>query len=79
MFNDADSIKKVAMLVKSYIDMGGHQLQLNAVNTQCMKDAQANPEKYRQLVVRIWGWSAYFVELDREYQDHVMRRQQYTV
>ncbi len=79
MFNDAESVKKVAMLVKSFIDMGGHQLQLNAVNTERLKDAQENPEKYRQLVVRIWGWSAYFVELDREYQDHVLRRQQYTV
>lgn len=79
MFNDSDSIKKIAMLVKSYVDMGGHQLQLNAVNTALMKDAQKNPEKHRQLVVRIWGWSAYFVELDKEYQDHVMRRQQYTV
>lgn len=79
MFADDDSIKKVAMLVKSYIDMGGHQLQLNAVNTKLMRDAQENPQNHRQLVVRIWGWSAYFVELDKEYQDHVMRRQQYTV
>lgn len=79
MFEDADSIKKIAMLVKSYVDMGGHQLQLNAVNTKLMKDAQKNPDRHRQLVVRIWGWSAYFVELDKEYQDHVMRRQQYTV
>lgn len=79
MFADSDSVKKIAMLVKSYVDMGGHQLQLNAVNTKLMKDAQANPDKYRQLVVRIWGWSAYFVELDKEYQDHVLRRQQYTV
>lgn len=79
MFADEDSIKKVAMLVKSFIDMGGHQLQLNAVNSALMKDAQKNPENHRQLVVRIWGWSAYFVELDKEYQDHVMRRQQYTV
>ncbi len=79
MFADADSVKKIAMLVKSYVDMGGHQLQLNAVNTKLMKEAQENPDKHRQLVVRIWGWSAYFVELDKEYQDHVMRRQQYTV
>jgi len=79
MFRGEESIKKVAMLVKSYIDMGGHQLQLNAVNTKLMEDAQANPQNHRQLVVRIWGWSAYFVELDKEYQDHVMRRQQYTV
>lgn len=79
MFEGDDAINKVAMLVKAYVEMGGHQLQLNAVNTDLMKDAQEHPEKHRQLVVRIWGWSAYFVELDKEYQDHVMRRQQYQV
>jgi len=79
MFRDENSVKKVAALVKAYIDKGGHQLQLNAVNTEKLKAAQANPEEHRQLVVRIWGWSAYFVELDKEYQDHVLRRQQYTV
>ena len=79
MFEGEDSIKKVATLVKTYITLGGHQLQLNAVNTDKLLDAQKNPDKYRQLVVRIWGWSAYFVELDKEYQDHVLRRQQYTL
>lgn len=79
MFKDEESVKKVASLVKAYIDMGGHQMQLNAVNTEKLLAAQANPEEHRQLVVRIWGWSAYFVELDKEYQDHVLRRQQYTV
>lgn len=77
MFNDKESIKKIAAFVKAFIDMGGHQLQLNAVNSKLMEDAQRNPERHRQLVVRIWGWSAYFVELDKAYQDHVMRRQQY--
>ena len=38
-----------------------------------------NPEKHQRLVVRIWGWSAYFVELDREYQDHVIARQEYSL
>lgn len=79
MFADEDSVKKVAALVKAYIDMGGHQMQLNAVNSELLKAAQERPEEHRQLVVRIWGWSAYFVELDKEYQDHVLRRQQYRV
>lgn len=79
MFDSTDSIKKVAMLIKAFVELGGHQLQLNAVNTKLLKDAQLHPERHRQLVVRIWGWSAYFVELDKEYQDHVLRRQQYTV
>ena len=79
MFKDEGSVEKVAMLVKSFVELGGHQLQLNAVNLETLKDAQAHPEKYQQLVVRIWGWSAYFVELDKEYQDHVMLRQEYTL
>lgn len=79
VFRGEDAITKVASLVKYFIDNGGHQLQLNAVNLETMKDAQAHPENYQRLVVRIWGWSAYFVELDKEYQDHVIARQEYTV
>lgn len=79
VFADSDGIEKVGLLVKNFIDRGGHQLQLNTVNLEKMLDAQKHPENYKQLVVRIWGWSAYFVELDKEYQDHVISRQAYTV
>lgn len=79
MFRDEDSVRKVAMLIKYFIDRKGHQLQLNAVDIHALEEAQKDPDRYRQLVVRIWGWSAYFVELDKEYQDHVMARQRYTV
>lgn len=79
VFSDEDGIEKVGMLVKNFIDRGGHQLQLNTVNLDRMLDAQKHPENHRQLVVRIWGWSAYFVELDKEYQDHVIARQAYAL
>jgi formate C-acetyltransferase len=79
MFNNPESVGKVARLVKDYIDRGGHQLQLNAVNIDKMRDAQLHPENHKQLVARIWGWSAYFVELDKAYQDHVIARQEYSV
>lgn len=79
IFNHEENITKVAMLLQYFIGRGGHQLQLNAVNLDAMKAAQQDPEQYRQLVVRIWGWSAYFVELDKEFQDHVMARQEYGV
>lgn len=79
VFSNDDGIKKVGALVKTFIDLGGHQLQLNTVNTDTLLDAQKHPENYRQLVVRIWGWSAYFTELDREYQDHVIKRQVYKI
>lgn len=79
VFSDEDGVKKVAKLVKYFIMRGGHQLQLNSVNLETMRDAQKHPENYGSLVVRIWGWSAYFVELDREFQDHVIKRQEYSV
>ena len=79
MFADPESINKLAELVRYFVLRGGHQMQLNAVNAQRMRDAQKHPEQHAQLVVRIWGWSAYFVELDKEYQDHVIARQEYVV
>ncbi len=79
LFSDKEAIKKVASFVKSFIDMGGHQIQLNVVNVQKMREAQKNPEMYRQLVVRIWGWSAVFVDLDEKFQNHVIHRQEYNL
>jgi formate C-acetyltransferase len=74
MFKNPDSIKKVAGLVKTYMDIGGMQIQLNGVNRETMLDAQKHPQKYRNLIVRVWGWSGYFVELDKAYQDHIIKR-----
>lgn len=79
VFRNDEAIDKVAALVQAFIGMGGHQLQLNAVNEKVLRAAQANPEQYRNLVVRVWGWSGYFVELSREYQDHIIARAELTV
>jgi formate C-acetyltransferase len=74
VFRNEDSIAKVAMLVKTFMEEGGHQIQLNAVNREKLLEAQARPELHKNLIVRVWGWSGYFVELDKEYQDHIIRR-----
>ena len=79
IFSEPENCTKVASLVRYFVLKGGHQLQLNAVSREALLDAQAHPEKYERLIVRIWGWSAYFVELDREFQDHVIRRHEYSV
>ncbi len=79
VFRTPEAIEKVATLVKSFMEMGGHQLQLNSVNRDTMLDAQKHPEKYRNLIVRVWGWSGYFVELDKEYQDHIIQRMELLV
>lgn len=79
VFRNAESTSKVAMLVRSFIEAGGHQLQLNAVDAETLRDAQQHPELHRGLIVRVWGWSAYFIELDREYQDQVIQRVELTL
>lgn len=78
-FQDDEAITKLAMLVRYFVLRGGHQLQLNAVDPEKLRAAQTNPDAYRQLIVRVWGWSAYFVELDKSYQDHVIARQEYVL
>ena len=74
VFKDEESIQKVASLVHSYILAGGHQLQLNAVNAEKLRAAQKEPEKHQELIVRVWGWSGHFVELDACYQNQVLSR-----
>ena len=79
VFNGEDAIRTVGLFVRQFILKGGHQLQLNAVNADKLKDAQIHPEKYPLLIVRVWGWSAYFVDLDKGYQDQVISRQEYII
>ena len=74
-----EGLSKLAALVRSFVAMGGHQLQLNVINRDSLLDAQEHPEKYRNLIVRVWGWSGYFVELDREFQDHIIKRAELAV
>ena len=73
-FSEADGVTKVAQLVKFFIERGGHQMQINTINRETLIDAQKHPELHRHLIVRVWGWSGYFIELDKCYQDQIIRR-----
>jgi pyruvate-formate lyase len=77
VFRGADSIPKVAGLVRTFAQLGGQQLQLNALSADRLLAARAHPEEHRDLIVRVWGWSGYFCELSPEYQDHVISRHLY--
>lgn len=79
IFRNEEGSKKVAALVKLFILSGGHQLQLNTLNKEALLEACNHPERHRDLVVRVWGWSGYFCELDPEYQQHIISRVQYSV
>ena len=73
-FSMPDGVEKVAQLVKFFIARGGHQMQINTINRETLLDAQKHPERHRHLIVRVWGWSGYFIELDKEYQDQIIKR-----
>ena len=77
LFADEDSVRAVAAFVKAFAILGCQQMQLNTVRLEDLRDAQEHPERYRNLIVRVWGWSAYFVELAPEYQQHIMQRHMY--
>lgn len=79
VFRNPESIRKVSYLVKSYMDMGGHQLQINAVNRERLLEAKVHPEQHKNLIVRVWGWSGYFTELDEVYQDHIIQRIEFNI
>jgi formate C-acetyltransferase len=69
-----DGIEKLRILTKSYFESGGLECQYNIVDTETLRRAQENPDDYRNLVVRIAGYSAYFVELGRALQDDIISR-----
>jgi formate C-acetyltransferase len=63
--------------VKSYFRLGGMQMQFNVITSDVLKDAMAHPEEYRNLLVRISGYNAYFVTLNREMQIELIERAEY--
>lgn len=66
--------KLIALMSTYFFDMGGMEMQMNIVSSDTLKDAQKNPDNYRDLVVRIAGFSAYFVEVYKAAQDDLIRR-----
>ena len=76
---DSDGIDKLREMIKTYMKNGGAETQFNVVSTETMRAAQAQPDEYRDLVVRIAGYSAYFVELSRDCQDDLITRTENTI
>jgi len=71
--------KKLAALIKSFFDLGGIHVQFNVVSADTLREAQKYPEKYRSLVVRVAGYSAYFTELYKDLQDDIIARTEHTL
>ncbi len=64
----------LARLVRTYFKLGGHHIQFNVVSAQTLRDAQAHPENYRDLIVRVAGYSDYFCDLGKALQDEIIAR-----
>ena len=74
LVKDDGSIDQWAHLVRSYFRMDGHHVQFNIVKADQLRKAQQNPEAYRDLIVRVAGYSDYFCDLSRELQDEIISR-----
>ena len=72
--NSEDGLKKLVDVMRTYFHDGGMELQLNIISGDTLRDAQKHPENYRDLVVRVAGFSAYFVEVFKESQDDLIHR-----
>lgn len=67
-------LDKVAQLIRTYFRMNGHHIQFNVVDTETLRRAQAAPDEHRDLLVRVAGYSDYFVDLDQYHQEEIISR-----
>jgi formate C-acetyltransferase len=77
VFRNPEARHQVALLIRLFASVGCQQLQINTLNVETLKDAKRHPELHRNLVVRVWGWSGYFCELNEIYQDQIIARHVY--
>ncbi|MHB1315753.1 MAG: glycyl radical protein [Christensenellales bacterium] len=73
-----EGIHKFTQLLRSYCDLGGAQVQYNVISRDTLLDAQAHPDQYRDLVVRVAGYSAFYTELSKQVQDQIIRRTEFS-
>jgi len=67
-------LDKLSGLIRTYFRLGGHHIQFNVVDTTTLRKAQQAPDEYQNLLVRVAGYSDYFVDLDQEHQEEIISR-----
>jgi len=72
-----ENLRRFANAIETYFKLGGVQLQFNILSSDILKDAQVKPDKHRDLIVRVAGYSAVFVELSKAVQDDIIRRTEF--
>ncbi|MGC9521575.1 MAG: trans-4-hydroxy-L-proline dehydratase [Anaerolineae bacterium] len=71
---DDDGLDGLVRLIRTYFRLDGHHVQFNVVDAETLRQAQANPEQYRNLIVRVAGYSDYFCDLTKALQDEIIAR-----
>ncbi len=74
LLESEEGLEKWVHLVRSYFRMDGHHIQFNVVDAETLKAAQAQPDHYRDLIVRVAGYSDYFCDLGKTLQDEIIHR-----
>ncbi len=74
MLEGEEAIDKMAGLIRAYFRMGGHHIQFNVIDAPILLEAQTKPEDYAGLIVRVAGYSDYFVDVSRSLQDEIISR-----
>jgi formate C-acetyltransferase len=77
-FEDEESYRKLTALIRSYFNLDGHHIQFNVVSAETLRDAQKHPELYRDLIVRVAGYSDYFNDLGEDLQNEIIRRTEHS-
>ena len=72
-------MRKFLVLIKTYFDLGGYHVQFNVVSRETLLDAQAHPERYKDLIIRVAGFSAYWIDLARGVQDEIISRTEHSL
>jgi trans-4-hydroxy-L-proline dehydratase len=79
LLSDTDGISKFVKLLRTYFALDGHHVQYNVVDAQTLHSAQLDPDSYRDLIVRVAGYSDYFCDLSKALQDEIIARTEHEV
>jgi formate C-acetyltransferase len=74
LLDDEGALDRLAAIVRGYFSLAGHHLQFNVVSAETLRDAQMDPERHRDLIVRVAGYSDYFCDLTTPLQDEIIAR-----
>lgn len=79
LLSDEERVGKLMAFLRAYGEKGGTALQINVIDADTLREAQAHPEEYRNLLVRVTGYNAYFVMLGKEIQDEIIARESHSL